>query len=98
MPALISDLWSPDVWIEHMAERQATFPSIFTSGILTRNPKLDEIAAGEGVSANVPFFKDVTDQDDEVQVENQGPANDQGITSGKMVCTILNRVTKNSVS
>ena len=81
-----------------MAERQATFPSVFASGIIARNPKIDEVASGAGVGATMPFFKDITDQDDEVQIENQGPANDLGIGTDKMVCTILNRVCKNSVT
>jgi hypothetical protein len=98
MPVQIADLWVPDVWIGRMQERQATFPSVFTSGIVTRTPELDAIATGAGVSANIPFFKDITDQADEVQVENQGPATDNGQPSGKMVATILNRVTKNSVT
>ncbi|MEY2466754.1 MAG: hypothetical protein QOD03_1275 [Verrucomicrobiota bacterium] len=98
MPVLIADLWIPDIWIAHMAERQNTFPSVFTSGILTRTPELDAIASGAGLSSNIPFFKDITDQADEVQVENQGPATDNGQPSGKMVATILNRVTKNSVT
>ena len=39
---------------------------------------MDGIAAGAGTSANVPFLKDITDQDDEVQVEGSAPVNDQG--------------------
>lgn len=96
--AVISDLWTPAVWVEEMAEKQATFPSLFNSGVVTRNPKMDEIASGAGLTANLPFFKDITDQADEIQVENTAPTTDNGITAGTMVATILNRVTKNSVT
>jgi len=98
MPVTIADLWIPDVWISQMQEKQATFPSVFTSGIVTRTPQLDTIASGAGVSANIPFFKDITDQADEIQVENTAPVTDNGQPSGKMVATILNRQTKNSVT
>ena len=81
-----------------MKEKQATFPSLFTSGIRTQSDLLDTIASGAGVSANIPFFKDITDQSDEVQVENTGPTTDNGQPSGKMVAPILNRVTKNSAT
>ncbi|HEV8618452.1 MAG TPA: hypothetical protein VGQ70_03060 [Candidatus Udaeobacter sp.] len=95
--AKIADLWVPDIWVAEMREKQATFPSILNSGIAVRAPKFDEIASGAGVNANIPFFKDLTDQDDEIQVEDTGPSI-LGITSGKMVAAILNRVTKNSVT
>ncbi len=98
MPVTIADLWIPDVWISHLQERQATFPSVFTSGIVTRNAQLDAIASGAGVSAIIPFFKDITDQADEIQVENAAPVTDNGQPSGKMVAPILNRQTKNSVT
>jgi hypothetical protein len=94
---LIANLWTPDVWVRGARERQATFPSIFNSGAVIKSGLLDEIATGPGVAANVPFFKDITDQDDEIQVEDTAPS-DQGITAEKGVATILNRVTKNSAA
>lgn len=96
MPVLISDLWTPSVWVDEMRERQATFPSVFNAGIVQRSPLFDEIASGAGTSANIPFFRDITDQSDEIQVENTAPT-DLGHPGGLMVAPILNRVTKNSV-
>lgn len=81
-----------------MRERQATFPSLFNSGVVTETPAMDEIASGAGTSANVPFFKDITDQTDEIQVENTAPTTDNTITTGLQVVPILNRVTKNSAT
>jgi hypothetical protein len=98
MPTQISDLWVPDVWVAGMQEKQATFPSIFTSGIVSPNGELQAVATGAGNSANVPFFKDITDQDDEVQVEDTAPSTDNKITASKMVCPILNRVCMNSAT
>lgn len=98
MPVLISDLWTPDIWIPEMKEKQATFPSLFNAGVISRSAEMDAIATGAGTSVNIPFFKDITDQDDEIQVENTGPTTDNGQPSGKMVGVPLNRVTKNSVT
>lgn len=98
MPVLISDLWTPAVWVDELAEKQATFPSLLNSGIVARSQQLNEIASGPGVTANIPFFKDITDQSDEVQIENTGPTTDNGQPSGLQVATVLNRVTKNSAA
>lgn len=98
MPAQIADLWIPDVWVDAMRERQATFPALFNSGIVMRSDLMDTIATGAGKDANFPFLKDITDQDDEIQVENTGPVNDNGQPGDVQVFPILNRVTKNSVT
>lgn len=94
--ATISNVWTPDIWINGMREKQATFPSILNSGIAVTTPTFDQIAGGAGVNANIPFFKDITDQSDEIQVEDTAPTTINGITSGLQIAPILNRVTKNS--
>src|SRR5438094_98873 len=97
MPTLISNLWTPQIWVESIREKQATFPGLFTSPAVIRTPLFDQVAAGGGVSANIPYFKDITDQVDEIQVENTAPTTDNIQDGSTQVCTILNRVTKNSV-
>lgn len=87
----IADLWTPAVWIQGANEKARAFPSLMNSSAVVRSPLLDSIAAGPGVSANVPFFKDVSDDADGIQVENSAPTPKE-ITSGTQICTILNRV------
>ena len=94
----LSNLWTPDVWVRGLRERAVTRPSIFSSGIATRTPLLDERASGEGSSVNIPFFKSIADQDDEIQVENTAPVTTNGITTGKMVAAPLNRQTKSGAT
>lgn len=96
MPTQISDLWVPDIWIPTIRERQATFPSLLNSGIATPNGQFDSLASGPANDVNVPFFKDITDQNDEIQVEDTAPAVDNKITAGVQKAPILNRVTKTS--
>lgn len=98
MPAQISDLWTPAIWVKAMRERQATFPALWNSGIVAKSDLMDQIASGAGTSANVPFLKDITDQADEVQVENTAPVTDNGAPGSVQNFPILNRVTKNSVT
>jgi hypothetical protein len=42
MPTTISDLWIPDIWLQTMREKQATFPSLLNSGVV--NPRLSPAA------------------------------------------------------
>jgi len=98
MPTTISDLWIPDIWLQTMREKQATFPVLLNSGVVVDNPKASELASGPGEVATIPFFKDITDQDDEIQVENAEPAVDNKITSGLMKAVACNRVCKSSAT
>jgi hypothetical protein len=95
--AKIADLWTPDIWIQEMREKQATFPSIFNSGAVAKGTVFDDLATGGGVVVNLPFFKDITDQADEIQIEDTGPTT-LGIPTGLMKAPIMNRVTKNAVT
>src|SRR3954469_12113863 len=97
MPTLITNLWTPAVWINEIQEKQATYPGLFQSKAVARLPYLDAVASGPGTSCNIPYFKDITDQADEIQVENTAPPTDNIQDASTQVCTILNRVTKNSV-
>jgi hypothetical protein len=98
MPVLISDLWTPDVWINGIREKMATLPSAMNAGIVTSSDVLAAAAEGAGTSVNIPFFKDISDQADEIQVENTAPTTDNGQPGGLQVAAILNRLTKNSVA
>src|SRR5436190_2610231 len=95
--AKIAQLWTPDIWIQGMREKQATFPSVLNSGVAVSNAIFDGIASGPGIAANVPFFSDITDQADAIQVEDTEPSI-QGLTTGLQVAPILNRVANNRVT
>ena len=95
---MISNLWVPDIWLQTMREKQATFPVLLNSGVVVDNPRASELASGPGEVAVIPFFKDITDQDDEIQVENTEPTVDNTITSGLMKAVACNRVCKSSAT
>lgn len=86
----IADLWTPDVWIDGLNEKVNTMPSLINSGIAVRTAQFDDIADGEGITANVPYFRDITDQADAPQVEDTQPTL-QKMGSGKQIAPIMNR-------
>lgn len=96
MPTLVSNLFTPANWRKATREVQARFPSLYTSGVVTRRPDFDEIASGGGLSVNVPVFTDITDQADEIQIENAAPVTDYNASTLQMVGVICNRQTKTS--
>lgn len=87
---MIADLWTPDIWVRGVDEGARIFPAFITSGSVVRSAVLDAIAQGGGKTANLPFFKDITDQDDAPQVEQTAPALDK-LGAGTNVAPILNR-------
>lgn len=92
----IGSLWIPSIWIPNLRERQSTFPVLWNSGTVTRADLFDAIASGPGTAANVPFLFDITDQTDEVQVENTGPVNNNQQPGAVQVFPHMNRVKKSS--
>ena len=93
----IADLFTPDIWLRALREKMATFPSLLNSGVAVSDAVFDAIASGAGTKANIPFFKDITDDADAIQVENSAPTDGQ-ITTGTQIAPILNRVTSNAVT
>lgn len=92
---VINDLWTPPVWLQAIREQQEKFPSILNSGVVMPSQQIAAVATGAGVSATIPFWKDITDTDsEEIQVESTAPTNVHNITTGLQVCPILNRVKK----
>ena len=87
----ISDLWTPDIWIQGSREKMKAFPSLLNSGVVVETPLFNEIASGAGIAANIPFYKDVSDDTDTIQIEDTAPTLKE-ITAGKQIVPILNRV------
>lgn len=96
MPTLVSNLFTPAQWATASREAQDTFANLFTSGVVRRLPEFDALASGGGVIANVPIFADITDQSDEIQVENAAPSTDNTITASTMVAAMCSRQTMNT--
>jgi len=63
---VITDVIVPEVFNPYVIERTAKLSAFYQSGIIARNPELDRLASSGGKLINMPFWEDLTDDDDEV--------------------------------
>ncbi len=61
---LISDIIVPAVFNPYVTQRTAELSAIYRSGIIARSPELDRLAAGGGRLLNMPYFEDLTGEDE----------------------------------
>lgn len=91
MPAtVISDLWTPQIWIPAADEAARALPALITSGAVAQSSLFDSVASGGGTIANLPFFRDLTDTAEGVQVQGTAPTINN-LSSGTNLAPILNR-------
>lgn len=88
---VISDLWNPAIWLEAIREGRTKYAGLFNSRAVVELQALRDLATGAGTSGNIPFWKDITDTADGIQVEGSAPT-PGNITAGQMVVPVLNRV------
>lgn len=86
----IANLWTPQIWIPTVDERARSLPGLITSGAFAQSPLFDAAASGAGTSVNLPFFQDLTDTLDGIQVEATAPSVNN-VGSAQNVAPILNR-------
>lgn len=86
---LISDVIVPEVFNAYVIERTAELSAIQAAGIIENNPELDKLAMAGGKLINMPYWKDLTG-DDEV-LSDSGSLTPGKITSGQDVAVLLMR-------
>lgn len=84
-PTRVADILVPAVWIPYVEERTTYTSRLVKSGIVVPDPKLDILAARGGKLINMPFFQDLTG-DDEVLGTGTG-ASDSELTPDNMSTT-----------
>lgn len=65
----IADIIEPSIYNPYVIERTATLSNLVQSGIISQNPELDRLAGNGGLTMNMPFFTDLSG-DDEVVAES----------------------------
>ena len=61
---IISDVIVPGVFNPYVIERTAELSAFYQSGIIARNPELDRLASSGGKLVNMPFWEDLTGDDE----------------------------------
>ena len=89
MSTKIADVIVPEVFNPYVIERTAELSALVKSGIIVKDPELDALASAGGRLINMPFWKDLTG-DDEVLSDN-GALTPGKITAGQDVAALLMR-------
>lgn len=89
MSTKISDVIVPEVFNPYVIQRTAELSALVQSGIVVPNPELDKLALSGGKLINMPFWNDLTG-DDEVLSDN-GALTPGKITAGQDVAALLMR-------
>jgi len=61
---VIADVIVPAVFNPYVIERTAKLSAFYQSGIIARNPELDRLASSGGKLINMPFWEDLTGDDE----------------------------------
>lgn len=85
----IEDVIVPEVFNKYVIERTAELSALYQSGIVTKNPELDALAASGGKLINMPFWQDLSG-DDEV-LSDTDPLDTDKIVASQDVAVLLMR-------
>lgn len=91
------EAYDPVVWKATLEEKTKAAWSLANSPVLKAVDELKAVAEGPGSGVQLGFFRDITEQDDEVQVERTEPTT-QGLGTGKQIVKKLLRVVKNDAT
>lgn len=61
---IIGDVIVPEVFNPYVIERTAELSAFYQSGIIARNPELDRLASSGGKLVNMPFWEDLSGDDE----------------------------------
>ncbi len=78
----ISDIVVPEVYIPYIREESVNKNALIQSGVVVSDPAMDELAVRGGKLINIPFFQDLSG-DDEVLTSGTG-ATDSALTPDNM--------------
>nr|WP_231607141.1 major capsid protein [Enterococcus faecalis] len=85
----IEDVIVPEVFNSYVIERTAELSALYQSGIVVKDPELDALATAGGKLINMPFWQDLTGED-EVLSDTDSLETDK-ITASQDVAALLMR-------
>ena len=90
----ISDVIVPEIFTPYAQLRTAELSALVQSGVLARDPQLDALLAGPGLTFEVPSWNDL-DHDDEENVASDDETEDSAPSKIKALSEIGVRLTRN---
>ena len=89
MSTKIADVIVPEIFNPYVIERTAELSALVRSGIVVRNPELDALATAGGKLINMPYWNDLTGEDE--VLDDSGALTPAKITAGQDVAALLMR-------
>lgn len=85
----IEDVIVPEVFNKYVIERTAELSALYQSGIVSHNPELDALASAGGKLINMPFWSDLTGEDE--VLSDSAPLETDKITASQDQAALLMR-------
>lgn len=84
----IADVIVPEIFTPYVIEKTAEKSKILTSGIAIANPKLNELVTAGGKTMNMPFWQDLTG-DDEIVTESAALTPGKITAAADVACLLI---------
>lgn len=85
----IANVIVPELFIPYVIKRTAELSTLINSGIVTANPRLDELITGGGTTIQMPHWNDLSGNSE--VLSEASPLTAQNITASKEVAPVLYR-------
>ena len=89
MKTKISDVIVPEVFNPYVIQRTMELSALYQCGIIANNPELDRLATTGGSTINMPYWEDLTGEDE--VLSDSAPLTPGKITAGQDVAVLLMR-------
>jgi hypothetical protein len=89
MPTRIADVIVPEVFNPYVIQRTAELSALSQAGIISNNPELDALASSGGKLINMPYWNDLTGEDE--VLSDTGALTPEKITAGQDVAALYMR-------
>lgn len=77
----VADIIQPSIWLPYTINRTTELSELVTSGIIEASPQFDALAAAAGSTINMPYWNDLSGDDEVIQVS--GSLSTGQITTGQ---------------
>ena len=89
MKTKISDVIVPEVFNPYVVKKTMELSALYNSGIISNNPELDRLAASGGTTINMPYWEDLSGEDE--VLSDDGALTPGKITAGQDIAVLLMR-------